>query len=29
MHDLRNTARTNFSTLTDVHVAEVMLVHSL
>lgn len=29
MHDLRKTARTNFSTLTDVHVAEVMLGHSL
>lgn len=29
MHDLRKTARTNFSTLTQVHVAEVMLGHSL
>ena len=29
MHDLRKTARTNFSTLTDLHVAEVMLGHSL
>lgn len=29
MHDLRKTARTNFSTLTDAHVAEVMLGHSL
>lgn len=29
MHDLRKTARTNFSTLADVHVAEVMLGHSL
>lgn len=29
MHDLRKTARTNFSTLTDVHVAELMLGHSL
>jgi integrase len=29
MHDLRKTARTNFSTLTSVHVAEVMLGHTL
>lgn len=29
MHDLRKTARTNFSTLTHAHVAEVMLGHSL
>ena len=29
MHDLRKTARTNFSTLADLHVAEVMLGHSL
>lgn len=29
MHDLRKTARTNFSSLTQVHVAEVMLGHSL
>jgi integrase len=29
MHDLRKTARTNFSSLTGVHVAEVMLGHSL
>lgn len=29
MHDLRKTARTNFSSLTDLHVAEVMLGHSL
>lgn len=29
MHDLRKTARTNFSTITDVHIAEVMLGHSL
>ena len=29
MHDLRKTARTNFSTLTSVHIAEVMLGHSL
>ena len=29
MHDLRKTARTNFSTLTQAHVAEVMLGHSL
>lgn len=29
MHDLRKTARTNFSTLTEPHVAEMMLGHSL
>ena len=29
MHDLRKTARTNYSTLTDPHVAEIMLGHSL
>jgi len=29
MHDLRRTARTNFSTLTDPHIAEIMLGHSL
>lgn len=29
LYDLRKTARTNFSTLTDVHVAEVMLGHAL
>lgn len=29
LHDLRKTARTNFSSITDVHVAEVMLGHSL
>lgn len=29
MHDLRKTARTNFSTLTNLHIAEVMLGHSL
>lgn len=29
MHDLRRTARTNFSTLTDPHVAEIMLGHTL
>jgi len=29
MHDLRKTARTNFSSLTDVVVAEMMLGHSL
>lgn len=29
LHDLRKTARTNFSRLTDVHVAEKMLGHSL
>ena len=28
IHDLRKTARTNFSTLTDFHVAERMLGHS-
>ena len=29
MHDLRKTARTNFSPLTEPHVAEVMLGHTL
>lgn len=29
IHDLRKTARTNFSTLTDPHVAEIMLGHRL
>ncbi len=29
MHDLRRTARTNFSTLTEPHIAEIMLGHSL
>lgn len=29
VHDLRKTARTNFSTLTDPHVAEIMLGHRL
>ncbi len=29
MHDLRRTARTNFSTLTQPHIAEIMLGHSL
>lgn len=29
MHDLRRTARTNFSTLTEPHVAEIMLGHTL
>lgn len=29
MHDLRRTARTNFSTLTQPHIAEVLLGHSL
>ncbi|MBV1889142.1 MAG: site-specific integrase [Proteobacteria bacterium] len=29
MHDLRRTARTNFSTLTQPHVAEIMLGHTL
>lgn len=28
-HDLRRTARTNFSTLTQLHVAEIMLGHKL
>lgn len=28
-HDLRRTARTNFSTLTEPHVAEIMLGHKL
>lgn len=28
-HDLRRTARTNFSTLTQPHVAEIMLGHKL
>ena len=27
MHDLRKTARTNYSTLTDPHIAEIMLGH--
>ncbi len=29
LHDLRRTARTNFSTLTQPHIAEIMLGHSL
>lgn len=29
MHDLRRTARTNFSTLAPPHIAEIMLGHSL
>jgi len=29
MHDLRRTARTNFSTLTEPHIAEIMLAHKL
>ena len=29
VHDLRKTARTNFSTLTQPHVAEIMLGHKL
>lgn len=29
MHDLRRTARSNFSTITEFHVAEIMLGHSL
>ena len=29
IHDLRKTARTNFSTLTDPHIAEIMLGHRL
>lgn len=29
MHDLRRTARTNFSSLTEYHIAEIMLGHSL
>lgn len=29
VHDLRKTARTNFSTLTQPHIAEIMLGHSL
>ncbi len=29
MHDLRRTARTNFSTLTQPHIAEIMLGHAL
>ncbi len=29
VHDLRKTARTNFSKLTDYHVAEVMLGHAI
>ena len=28
-HDLRRTARSNFSTLTEFHVAEIMLGHSI
>jgi len=29
MHDLRRTARTNFSSLTEYHIAEIMLGHAL
>lgn len=29
VHDLRKTARTNFSTLTEPHIAEIMLGHKL
>ena len=29
IHDLRKTARTNFSTLTEPHIAEIMLGHAL
>jgi len=29
IHDLRKTARTNFSTLIEPHVAEIMLGHRL
>lgn len=29
IHDLRKTARTNFSTLTEPHIAEIMLGHRL
>jgi hypothetical protein len=29
IHDLRKTARTNFSTLTEPHIAEIMLGHKL
>jgi integrase len=29
VHDLRKTARTNFSTLTEPHIAEIMLGHRL
>lgn len=29
IHDLRRTARTNFSTLTEPHIAEIMLGHKL
>ncbi len=29
LHDFRKTARTNFSTLTQPHIAEIMLGHSL
>lgn len=29
VHDLRRTARTNFSDLTDPHIAEIMLGHML
>jgi len=29
LHDLRRTARTNFSDLTEPHIAEIMLGHKL
>lgn len=29
VHDLRKTARTNFSVLTEPHIAEIMLGHKL
>ena len=29
VHDLRRTARTNFSTLTEPHIAEIMLGHRM
>lgn len=29
MHDLRKTARTNFSRFTEFHVAEMMLGHAI
>lgn len=29
LHDLRRTARTNFSELTEPHIAEIMLGHKL
>lgn len=29
VHDLRRTARTNFSTICDPHIAEIMLAHKL